>query len=65
LNYLTASLDDIGAVSDDFVSSLCKLHGQEVDMWSLTKVRAPSSLPISAHSCKRLLAPRSVALWTS
>jgi hypothetical protein len=40
LNYLTASCIDIGLVCHDFVSSLCKLDGQEVDMWSVTKVRA-------------------------
>ncbi len=44
LNYLTASCVDIGAVSHDFVSSLCALDGQEVDMWPITKVEAAAAL---------------------
>lgn len=40
LNYLTASCVDIGDVSHEFTSSLCKLDGQEVDMWCITKVHS-------------------------
>jgi cytochrome P450 len=55
LSYLTASCRDIGAVSEDFVSSLCKLDGQEVDMWSITKACTPTFIItlifVSAYPC--------------
>jgi hypothetical protein len=65
LSYLTASCRDIGAVSEDFVSSLCKLDGQEVDMWSITKACTPNFITtlifVSAHPCPA----HSAARWTS
>ena len=68
LNYLRASCIDIGAVSHDFVNSLCKLDGQVVDMWPATKVRAAAAtLPPPSVALLRGSDPcrHSAAPWTS
>jgi len=67
LNYLSASCIDIGAVSQDFVSSLCRLDGQDVDMWPITKVRAAAAMPPTSLALLRALSlvKRSAAPWTS
>ena len=53
LNYLTTSCLDIGQVSHEFVSSLRKLDGQEVDMWSITKVRSAAVIIQRTIACAR------------
>lgn len=65
LNYLTASCLDIGQVSHEFVSSLRKLDGQEVDMWSITKVRSAALIMQRTVGCARQPLLRSAAPWTS
>jgi hypothetical protein len=62
LNYLKASCLDIGAVSHEFVNSLCKLDGEEVDMWLVTKVCSTASFRASV--LRAITFACSAALWT-